>query len=163
MKAPCDRPAEHPGRHHSGQVAHNASGSRIAIERMARPEHPYAWTHREHNWRRRLIECVPGCSANDGFLCRAHYNATWEKQEGRCAICGALFFRGVKPYPNADHHHRDPDGRGPFRGILCGGKTRCNFRLGLFERRRIKTLDDWAAACLAYLASPPASLKDSGQ
>ena len=122
------------------------------------PEHSYTWTHRERNWRHGKIECVPGCSANGGFLCRTHYQALWDYQEGRCALCGGLLARGMKPYPAADHYHRNPDGRGPVRGLLHGGKTGCNIRiLGAFEAGRKVPDEALEIACRAYLDNPPSS------
>ena len=132
--------------------AHPAHAGKVAIKIS---EHPYAWTNREGGWRRQKIECLPGCSANDGWLCRTHYIATWDKQGGRCALCGGLLFRGLKPYPSADHHHRDPDGRGPFRGVLHGGRIGCNTRiLAAYENgKRFGNGAD--EACRAYLLNPP--------
>ena len=121
-------------------------------------EHSYAWVHREKNWRDRKIECVPGCSANEGFLCRTHYQALWDYQGGRCGLCGGLLARGMKPYPAADHWHRDPDGRGPIRGLLHGGKTGCNIRiLGAFEAGRKVPDEALEIACRDYLENPPSS------
>ena len=128
------------------------------VARRKDSEHSYAWSRREKNWRHRRIECVPGCSANDGFLCRTHYQALWDYQEGRCALCGGLLARGMKPYPAADHWHRDPDGRGPIRGLLHGGKTGCNIRiLGAFEAGRKVPDEALEIACRAYLDNPPSS------
>ena len=122
------------------------------------PEHSYAWVAREEHWRRLRIECVPGCLANEGFLCRTHYQALWDFQGGRCGLCGGLLARGMKPYPAADHWHRDPDGRGPIRGLLHGGKTGCNIRiLGAFEAGRKVPDEALEIACHAYLDNPPSS------
>ena len=122
------------------------------------PEHSYAWTRREAKWRIRRVECIPGCVANDGFLCRTHYQALWDYQEGRCALCGGLLARGMKPYPAADHYHRDPDGRGPIRGLLHGGNTGCNVRiLGTFEDGRKVPDETLEIACRAYLENPPSA------
>jgi transposase-like protein len=129
-------------------------------------EHPSAWVHREHNWRRRGVECISDCSANGGFLCRTHYLAVLELQRWKCAVCGRIFWRGVKPYPTADHEHRDVpnvkgESLGPFRGILCGGRNGCNLALSRYETRIAKgeygTSPDQDAAFAAYLADPPAS------
>ena len=121
-------------------------------------EHSYAWTGREVNWRQRKVECVPGCVANDGFLCSEHYGALWDFQGGRCGLCGGLLARDMKPYPAADHWHRDPDGRGPIRGLLHGGKTGCNIRiLGAFEAGRKVPDEALEIACRAYLENPPSS------
>ena len=129
-------------------------------------EHPSAWVLRERNWRRRRVECLPGCSTNGGFLCRTHYLAVLELQGWKCAACGRVFWRGVKPYPTADHEHRDVpnvkgESLGPFRGVLCGGKTGCNLSLGRYEDRMAKgkfgASPDQDAAFAAYLADPPAS------
>ena len=129
-------------------------------------EHPSAWVHRERNWRRRGIECIPGCSTNGGFLCRTHYLAVLELQGWKCAACGRLFWRGVKPYPTADHEHRDVpnvkgESLGPFRGVLCGGRNGCNLALARYETRIAKgeygASPDQDAAFAAYLADPPAS------
>ena len=129
-------------------------------------EHPSAWVLRERNWRRRGIECVYGCSTNGGFLCRAHYLAVLELQGWKCAVCGRLFWRGVKPYPTADHEHRDVpnvkgESLGPFRGVLCGGRNGCNLALSRYESRIAKgeygASPDQDSAFAAYLADPPAS------
>ena len=121
-------------------------------------EHSYAWGNRESNWRQRKGECFPGCATNNGFLCSEHYNALWAFQEGRCALCGGLLARGMKPYPAADHWHRDPDGRGPIRGLLHGGKTGCNIRiLGAFEAGRKVPDEALEIACRGYLENPPSA------
>ena len=126
--------------------------------RKENPEHSYMWHHREIDWRRRKVECIPGCSINRGFLCRTHYQALWDYQGGRCGLCGGLLARGMKPYPAADHWHRDPDGRGPVRGLLHGGKTGCNIRiLGAFEAGRKVPDEALEIACRAYLENPPSS------
>ena len=122
------------------------------------PEHPYTWIHRETEWRRQKVECVPGCLANEGYLCRTHYQALWDYQGGRCGLCGGLLARGLKPYPAADHWHRDPDGRGPIRGLLHGGKTGCNVRiLGAFEAGRKVPDEALEIACRGYLENPPSA------
>ena len=126
--------------------------------RKANPDHSYTWLHRETDWRRRKVECVPGCVANGGFLCRTHYQALWDYQGGRCGLCGGLLARGMKPYPAADHQHRDPDGRGPVRGLLHGGKSGCNVRiLGAFEAGRKVPDEALEIACRDYLENPPSS------
>ena len=154
----CDRPTGHPGEHASGRVAHGKIGSDIGNGiRKKNSDHPYAWTRRENNWRRYRVECLPGCTANDGWLCRQHYLTVWEFQGGRCPICDGFLPRGVKPYPAADHLHRDPDGRGPFRGILHGGPTGCNVRfVGGYEKGRRFPDERLNADCEAYLSDPPA-------
>ena len=130
----------------------------LYTEARKNPEHSYTWSHREINWRKRKVECVPGCSANDGFLCSEHYNALWDYQGGRCGLCGGLLARGMKPYPAADHYHRDPDGRGPIRGLLHGGKTGCNIRiLGAFEAGRKVPDEALEIACRGYLENPPSA------
>ena len=146
---------------------HPAHGSRIKSSeesnriRREQPEHPITWSHRESAWRRQLIECLPGCLENEGYLCRWHYQALREFQAKACGLCsGTLYF--IKPYPAADHHHRDPDGRGPIRGILHGGKNSCNIRiLAHYERGHVPSLDGYLSDqdrdCMAYLADPPAA------
>lgn len=149
--------------HDPAHPAHDSAvaSARKSHERRRQHDHPYAWTHREGDWRRRRIECIRGCVDNEGFLCRSHYQMLWDLQGGRCGLCGGLLFVQT-PYPAADHEHRDPDGRGPIRGILHGGKTGCNIRiLGGYERRGATatldgTISDADAACRAYLAAPPA-------
>ena len=149
---------------------HNCANERIAAYQKSRSsEHPARWTHREANWRTSGIECFPGCEANRGFLCRTHYLALLYVQDWRCATCGRRFWRGIRPYPSADHLHRDAPytragrshSRGPIRGILCGGKQGCNFALGHYEARVAKgeygASPDQDAAFAAYLADPPAS------
>ena len=150
------RNPEHPA--HLSYLRASRAGSRRANRAKKNPEHSYAWTDREAHWRHGRIECVPGCSANDGFLCRIHYQALWDFQGGRCGLCGGLLARGMKPYPAADHWHRDPDGRGPIRGLLHGGKTGCNIRiLGAFEAGRKVPDEALEIACHAYLDNPPSS------
>ncbi len=153
----CDRPTGHSGGHQSGRVENGKIRNAIYSIKQKIPEHPYAWKNREYQWRRRRIECLPGCSGNDGWLCRKHYLAVWEFQGGLCGLCGGELYRGVKPYPSADHLHRDPDGRGPFRGILHGGRIGCNIRyVGGYENGRRYPDDLLNARCEQYLSDPPA-------
>ena len=156
----CYRAYLHDARRDPNHPAH-ASHVRWSIKyhRLKKePEHSYAWGERELGWRRRKVECVPGCLANEGYLCRTHYQALWDYQGGRCGLCGGLLARGLKPYPAADHWHRDPDGRGPIRGLLHGGKTGCNVRiLGAFEAGRKVPDEALEIACRAYLENPPSS------
>ena len=64
----------------------------------------------------------------------------------------------MRPYPAADHWHRDPDGTGPIRGLLHGGKTGCNIRLlGAYEKGRYIQDEVLREACREYLAHPPSS------
>ena len=153
----CDLAAGHRGQHHSGQVE---DGGKQKI-----PDHPRAWTYRERDWRRRGIQCLPGCARNRGYLCRQHWALLFEYQGGKCGLCGGILFLGVKPYPSSDHQHANPDGSGPIRGILHGGKIGCNTRfLGGYESgKRFNSILD--ALCESYIALPPAaryiaSLKD---
>ena len=149
MTAPCDLAAGHQGRHHSGRVENE--------EKPKIPDHPRAWTNRERNWRYQGILCLPGCVRNRGFLCREHYKSLLEYQGGKCGLCGGILFLGVKPYPSSDHQHANPDGSGPIRGILHGGKIGCNTRfLGGYESgKRFNPILD--ALCAAYVASPPSA------
>ena len=150
------RDPNHPA--HLSRLRRSLAGSQRASRLKKDPEHSYTWTGREANWRQRRIECIPGCVANGGFLCRTHYQTLWDYQGGRCALCGGLLARGMKPYPAADHYHRDPDGRGPIRGLLHGGKTGCNIRiLGAFEAGRKVPDEALEIACRAYLDNPPSS------
>ena len=143
---------------------HPAHASVILVdEKMRQPEHSYAWVYRERDWRNQGIRCVIGCEENRGYLCRTHYQRAWDIQDGRCALCNGLFFRGVKPYPAADHLHQD--GKvGPFRGILHGGiRGSCNVGLlGRYENCRLPISADLAdpleAAIEKYLSDPPAAL-----
>ena len=138
--------------------ANAREGGRISTEKSKDPEHNYTWSKREYHWRRQHIICIPGCSANGGYLCREHYNALWAFQEGRCGLCGGLLARGMRPYPAADHWHRDPDGTGPIRGLLHGGKTGCNIRLlGAYEKGRYIQDEVLREACREYLAHPPSA------
>ena len=139
--------------------ANARDGSRIFTEKRKNdPEHPYSWTSRECMWRHYRIVCVPGCSANRGYLCREHYNALWSFQDGRCGLCGGLLARGMRPYPSADHWHRDPDGTGPIRGLLHGGKNGCNVRLlNAYEKGRYIQDEVLREACRNYLARPPSA------
>ena len=152
----CNRIYMYEGRHNPQHPAYESIHR--GDERIKTPEHDYWWKDRQRHWRHRKVECVPGCSANDGFLCRTHYQALWDFQGGRCGLCGGLLARGMKPYPAADHWHRDPDGRGPVRGLLHGGKTGCNIRiLGAFEAGRKVPDEALEIACRAYLDNPPSS------
>ena len=156
----CDRAYKQDAWRDPNHAAHlsRLRGSQRTVRLRKEPEHSYAWTHRERNWRHGKIECVPGCSANGGFLCRTHYQTLWDYQGGRCALCGGLLARGMKPYPAADHYHRDPDGRGPIRGLLHGGKTGCNIRiLGAFEAGRKVPDEALEIACRGYLENPPSA------
>ena len=150
------RDPNHPA--HMTYLRADRTSSQRANRAREDPEHSYTWTGREANWRIRGVECIPGCLANDGFLCRTHYQALWDFQGGRCGLCGGLLARGIKPYPAADHWHRDPDGRGPIRGLLHGGKTGCNIRiLGAFEAGRKVPDEALEIACRAYLDNPPSA------
>jgi hypothetical protein len=128
---------------------------------MKLPEHPYTWTYRERNWRQLGILCLPGCDNNKGFFCREHWEALWTFQGGRCGLCGGTIYRGIKPYPAVDHKHEGPNGEGPVRGILHGGKNACNLRiLGSYERQGRLTRDPgddpMLRDCEAYISNPPA-------
>ena len=152
----CCRTYFHDARRDPNHPAHASLMRGDLLQKLS--EHPYSWTYRERNWRRLRIECVPGCLANEGFLCRTHYQALWDYQGGRCALCGGLLARGMKPYPAADHYHRDSDGRGPIRGLLHGGKTGCNVRiLGAFEAGRKVPDEALEIACRGYLENPPSA------
>ena len=143
---------------HAGRVRWSRIGFKLISRRKKEPEHSYTWARRELDWRRRKVECLPGCLANEGYLCRSHYQALWDYQGGRCGLCGGLLARGMKPYPAADHQHRDPDGRGPVRGLLHGGKSGCNVRiLGAFEAGRKVPDEALEIACRAYLDNPPSA------
>lgn len=140
---------------HPAHVSKVACGNKANKLRLL-PAHLYTWVHREKNWRVSKTLCLPGCLSNKGYLCSGHYQALWTLQDGRCALCGGLFFPDQRPYPAADHYHALPDGTGPVRGLLHGGVTGCNVKtLGGYERgRRGSSSDD---ACAAYLADPPAT------
>ena len=138
-----------------------AEWGRGSNENKKLPEHPYTWTNREGNWRQRGILCLPGCDNNKGFFCREHWEALWTFQGGRCGLCGGTIYRGIKPYPAVDHKHEGPDGEGPVRGILHGGKIGCNIRiLGSYERQGRLTRDPgddpMLRDCEAYISNPPA-------
>jgi len=64
----------------------------------------------------------------------------FDKQQGRCAICGANLTR----WPNIDHDHTT----GQARGFLCPS---CNLRLAGIENA------DFKAKAKTYLANPPAA------
>ena len=128
--------------------------------RKADPDHKNTWTSREYHWKARKILCLIGCRANEGYLCREHYKACWNLQEGVCGLCGGLMPLGIKPYPSADHLHADGP-VGPFRGILHGGKLGCNVRLlSAYEHGKLKVNDTDPRLALAldsYLSDPPAA------
>lgn len=137
-----------------------AMGRKLAVQRKDRqadPNHNNYWTGREVRWRNQKIECIQGCASNDGWACRAHYVALMILQQGRCALCERVFYVGIKPHASVDHLHRDADGRGPMRGLLCGGKTGCNFRVGHFEQGRSSGNPEFDVKIRAYIESPPAS------
>lgn len=79
------------------------------------------------------------------------FEALNEKQGGVCACCGKG--RG-KQELNVDHEHRNPDGSGPVRALLCGT---CNSRvIASYEgpNRRRRALDyllRYDPACLRRL------------
>lgn len=53
------------------------------------------------------------------------YDAAYDRQEGKCRICGVWAERYAKGRHSVDHCHRT----GAFRALLCG---RCNAAIGLF-------------------------------
>jgi hypothetical protein len=125
----------------------------------------------ESRWRQQRIECVRFCTENHGFLCLDHAAFIFQLQGCRCAVCDRRFFPGVKPYPNADHEHRDaPRGkgrkrvsRGPFRGFVCGGNfTSCNRSIIAQYERYPKNFaaahPEAAEAVRRYLKRPPRAL-----
>lgn len=69
-------------------------------------------------------------------LSPADYEALLQKQDGRCAICGA---KPTSQRLGVDHSHAT----GLVRGLLCYS---CNIRLGQLE-------STWHELALAYLAS----------
>ena len=156
-KNPCDRPVGHPGGHLSGQVEHTRIRNGI---RDNNPESPYYWTSREVNWRAQKILCIPTCVRNRGYLCRYDWSLLWTLQDGKCGICGGLMMRGKRSV-HSDHAHVNPDGSGPIRGLLHGGRTGCNIRhLARWEKGYSFEGEDgerMAAACLAYVTFPPAA------
>lgn len=88
------------------------------------------------------------------------YVAIWERQNGRCAICGRPLDKFPKGTPGwhealraeTDHEHdKSRPTRLTVRGLLCGGRwAGCNRRLG--------KIDDiqWLEKVMAYLKNPPA-------
>ncbi len=59
----------------------------------------------------------------------ADYNAMFEKQNGKCAICGSSAAGKVGQHFAVDHCHKT----GKFRGLLC---INCNGRLGWYEQHQ---------------------------
>lgn len=68
---------------------------------------------KEENKKRRIRRIL----ANYNFTLE-EYNRMYEKQEGKCAICGINY-----PVLCVDHHHST----GKVRGLLC---RKCNLLLG---------------------------------
>ena len=56
------------------------------------------------------------------------YKTMWEKQEGKCPICGSNLVAGKLTH--VDHCHST----GKVRGLLC---SPCNRALGAYERRAV--------------------------
>ncbi len=87
------------------------------------------------------------------------YVAVMKFQDTRCAVCDKLFFVNDKGADTADHEHKNADGSGPFRGVLCGKKRGCNWRfVGKVERfKNLKIVKgSGEEAAKAYIANPPA-------
>ena len=84
-------------------------------------KHPAYIRNRENSWRRAGILEPDGSGR---FLSWATYEAVFEFQGKRCALCDRVFFHGERRNASADHDHKT----GLFRGILCGGKIGCNLK-----------------------------------
>lgn len=72
-----------------------------------------------------------------------NYREMFDKQEGKCAICGT-HQRDLKSRLAVDHDHYTNE----IRGLLC---NRCNPAIGLLEDD-VERLE----AAIAYLKNPPA-------
>lgn len=57
-------------------------------------------------------------------LSKEDYQDIWDKQEGKCAICGKFFDK--KNIPHIDHNHKTKK----VRGLLC---RMCNWGIGHFN------------------------------
>jgi hypothetical protein len=68
------------------------------------------------------------------------YDAAYERQEGKCAICGTEAPKYDKGRLVIDHNHAT----GKFRGLLCAN---CNSGLGFFQENA-----EFFNRALAYLA-----------
>jgi hypothetical protein len=109
----------------------------------------------ERGWAKQGILLPDG----SGPLTYPIYAAVRAYQNGRCACCERVLFVGDNRGECADHWHKNSDGSGPFRGVLCGGKRGCNFRfVGKVERYKIRKGKPGTGeeAALRYLAHPPA-------
>jgi len=94
----------------------------------------------------------------------AEYEALYNLQERKCAICGKeLAFTKIPGRTNekgrteVDHEHiakkqKDkPSKKSTVRGLLCGGRfAGCNRRLGKIDNA------EWLKKALAYIENPPA-------
>lgn len=54
------------------------------------------------------------------------FEALWDRQGGRCVICGCVLVLGTPNGCHIDHNHET----GTVRGLLCGN---CNKGLGMFK------------------------------
>ncbi len=126
--------------------SHAKERSRIHHEVSKDPDHKYAWSNREANWKNRGIRKADGSP----FL-RADYHRLSELQGGVCALCGRhppMWSRVLA----VDHNAKT----GIVRGLLC---DECNHRaVGTFERRgRFTSRQDVNDLIRSYLSNPPAS------
>ena len=133
MKAPCDRPKGHPGRHASGRVERNRKATAITAVFRKDPTHPYYWVSRENNWADYGVQTPTGAP-----FTRAEFWELWFAQKGACAMCGKLFgedFDTAVRKANVDHYHKHGK-YGPARALLC---WRCNRDVGdlTYERARL--------------------------
>lgn len=64
----------------------------------------------------------------------ADWEALYDRQQGRCAICGAELDRTKSKDIHVDHNHET----GKVRGLLCSA---CNRGLGFFKENPETLLD----------------------
>ncbi len=68
------------------------------------------------------------------------YNYMYDKQAGRCGICGK-HQQELKRRLSVDHNHKT----GQVRGLLC---TNCNFTVGIVETNDIDRINRYLAVML---------------
>lgn len=119
----------------------NSKQKKRASRLKWRELHPEQWREEKRRWyarrrkaagkpynpqKRRSMSTVPEKAQAQFGITQEEYDALWEGQHGRCAICDkALKAQGTNGYGSAhiDHCHRT----NIVRGLLCG---QCNLGIG---------------------------------
>lgn len=60
-----------------------------------------------------------------------HFEAAWQLQSGRCALCGVVMRREGRSSTSVAADHHEPDGVKTPRALLC---VLCNRTLGFYEK-----------------------------